>query len=73
MPEQKIILSVIGQVLDGTNDEQLLKFIGMVNQELDSILLEFSPTKELPREVTAVESLPVYGQSSDMASNQVRS
>ncbi len=41
MPEQKIILSVIGQVLATTNEKELLRFIGMVNSELNAILEEF--------------------------------
>jgi hypothetical protein len=41
MPEQKIILSVIGQVLATTNEKELLRFIGLVNNELDDILIQF--------------------------------
>lgn len=41
MPEQKIILSVIGQVLATTNEKELLLFIGLVNNELDDILIQF--------------------------------
>jgi hypothetical protein len=67
MPEQKIILSVIGQVLAGTQDDQLLKFIGMVNQELDKILFEFS-VKQIQE---MIDKEINDGQSSDMASNQV--
>jgi hypothetical protein len=61
MPEQKIILSVIGQVLAGTEDNQLLKFIGMVNQELSSIIDEFTPKEyapEITNDFTPIEDLP---------------
>ena len=65
MPEQKIILSVVGQVLVGINDEQLLKFIKMVTSELDDIITEFDPVEEELRQV-----LSENGQFSDMARNQ---
>ncbi len=67
MPEQKIILSVIGQVLAGTNEDQLLKFIGMVNRELDELLFDFS----VKRIQETINEEIDNGQSSDMASNQV--
>jgi len=48
MSEQKIILSVIGQVLATTNEKELLRFIGMVNSELNKILDEFSEKEYVP-------------------------
>lgn len=64
MPEQKIILSVIGQVLAGTEDRQLLKFIKMVSGELIDLITEFDLGD------TALPQID-NGQFSDMASNQI--
>jgi hypothetical protein len=41
MKEQRIILSVVGQVLDGVDDNSLLTFIKMVNVELNNLIVEF--------------------------------
>lgn len=69
MPEQKIIHSVIGQVLAGTEDNQLLKFIKMVNVELDNLIVTFDRTvvNEFDKQIDSIEN----GQSGDMAGNQI--
>lgn len=63
MPEQKIILSVIGQVLAGIKDNELLKFLKMVNGELGEIITEFDEVRQLTsEEMKAVCEVDVYDQ-----------
>jgi hypothetical protein len=71
MKEQRIILSVVGQVLDGVDDNSLLTFIKMVNVELNNLIDEFDEVEyapEIPNDFEVISD----GQSSNMASNQVR-
>lgn len=73
MPEQKIILSVIGQALGGIADDKLLMFIKMVNNELDELIDTFGvETQEILLKALGEEALRTLdGQSGDMASNQI--
>lgn len=58
MPEQKIILSVISQALDGMDEKGLLHYIRIVNTELRDILDKFDEVEyapDIPNETPVIE------------------
>src|SRR4029453_15971020 len=57
MKESPIILSVLGQALATTNEQDLLKMIRIVHNELENLLIEFDDTFINDMEVTSVGKL----------------